>query len=49
VTANGAVMNRRHVPTTPNRASAWIVQVVIVATSAFAFLDLYLLLTSGHH
>jgi hypothetical protein len=49
VTANGVVMNRRHVPTTPNRASAWIVQVVIVATSAFAFLDLYLLLTSGHH
>jgi len=49
VTANGAVMNGRDVPTTPNRASAWIVQVVIVATSAFAFLDLYLLLTSGHH
>ena len=49
VTANGTAMNHRRGPTTPNRASAWIVQVVIVATSAFAFLDLYLLLTSGHH
>jgi hypothetical protein len=49
VTANGVAMDRRRVPTAPNRASGWIVQVVIVATSAFAFLDLYLLLTSGHH
>jgi hypothetical protein len=49
VTANGAAMNRRRAPTTPNRASGWIVQIVIVATSAFAFLDLYLLITSGHH
>lgn len=48
VTANGVTANRRHVPTTPNRGSAWIVQVVMVATSAFAFLDLYLLATSFH-
>ena len=49
VTANGVAVNRRRVPTAPNRGSAWIVQVVMVATSAFAFLDLYLLATSFHH
>jgi hypothetical protein len=49
VTANGVAVNRKRVPTAPNRGSAWIVQVVIVATSAFAFLDLYLLATSSHH
>jgi hypothetical protein len=49
VTANGVAVNRRRVPTAPNRKSAWIVQVVIVATSAFAFLDLYLVATSFHH
>ena len=46
--ANGVAMNRRRVSSAPN-ASAWIVQVVIVATSAVAFLDLYLLATSFHH
>ena len=49
VTASGVVTNRRGVPTAPNRVSGWIVQVVIVATSVFAFLDLYLLTTSGRH
>ena len=49
VTANGAPRNRRRVPTPSNRASGWIVQVVMVATSVFALLDLYLLATSGHH
>lgn len=49
VTVNGLAVNRKRVPSAPNRASGWIVQVVIVATSAFAFLDLYLLLTSAHH
>jgi len=49
VTANGVIVNRKRVPTAPNHASTWIVQVVIVATSAFAFLDLYLVATSFHH
>jgi hypothetical protein len=48
VTTNRVTANRRHFPTTPNRGSAWIVQVVMVGTSAFAFLDLYLLATSIH-
>ena len=49
VTANGAAIDRRRVPTAPNRASGWIVQIVIVATSAFAVLDLYLLATGVHY
>ena len=49
VTANGAPIDRRRVPTAPNRASGWIVQIVIVATSAFAVLDLYLLAAGVHH
>jgi hypothetical protein len=49
VTANGAPMNRRRVPIASSRASGWIVQTVVVATSVFAFLDLYLLVASGHH
>ncbi len=48
VTANGLAVNRRRVPTAPN-ASGWIVQIVILATSTFAVLDLYLLATSFHH
>jgi hypothetical protein len=32
-----------------NRASAWIVQFVVVATSTFALLDLYLLVSSDWH
>jgi hypothetical protein len=49
VTTNGVEVNRRRVPTAPNRASQWIVQIIIAATSAFAFLDLYLLVASGRH
>ena len=49
LTANGATMNRRRVPIASNRTSERIVQVVILATSAFAILDLYLLATSLVH
>ena len=49
VTTNGVAVNRRRGPIAPNRASQWIVQIIIAATSAFAFLDLYLLAASGHH
>ena len=49
LTANGVAINRSRVPTAPDRASEWIVQIVIVATSVFAVLDLYLLATSFHH
>jgi hypothetical protein len=49
LTANGVAVNRRHVPTAANRASQWIVQIVILTTSAFAVLDLYLLATGFHH
>ena len=49
LTANGVAVNRRRVPIASNRASQWIVQIVILATSAFAVLDLYLLATSFYH
>jgi hypothetical protein len=49
LTANGVAINRNRVPVAPNRGSQWIVQIVIVATSVFAVLDLYLLATSFHH
>ncbi len=48
LTANGVAVNRRRVPIASTRASQWIVQIVTVATSAFAVLDLYLLATSFH-
>lgn len=49
LTANGVAVKRERIPTASNRASQWIVQIVILATSAFAVLDLYLLATSFHH
>jgi hypothetical protein len=49
LTANGVAVNHRRLPIASNRASQWIVQIVILATSAFAVLDLYLLATSFHH
>ena len=49
LTVNGVAINRSRVPIASNRASQWIVQFVIVATSVFAVLDLYLLATSFHH
>jgi len=49
LSANELVVNRRRLPIASNRASQWIVQIVILATSAFAVLDLYLLATSFHH
>ena len=49
LTANGVAVNRGRIPTASNRVSQWIVQIVILATSAFAVLDLYLLATSFHH
>jgi len=49
LTPNAVAVNRRRVPTAPNRTSQWIIQIVILATSAFAILDLYLLATSFHH
>ena len=42
-------INHGRVSTAPNRASKWIVEVVMVLTSAFAILDVYLLVTSVHH
>lgn len=49
LTANGVPVSHRRDPTDSNRASQWIVQVVILSTSAFAALDLYLLATSLNH
>jgi hypothetical protein len=49
VATHGVVVERRRLPVAPNRASGRIVHVVIVATSAFAFLDLFLLLSPAHH
>jgi hypothetical protein len=48
LTANGVAVTRG-TPAASNRASQWIVQIVILATSAFAVLDLYLLATGFHH
>jgi len=51
ITTNGSVMRRRPpgIPAATKRMSNRIVQVVIVATSAFALLDLALLASSLHH
>jgi hypothetical protein len=49
IPANGRAMHHRRVSTAPNRPSRWIVEIVMVLTSAFAILDVFLLLTSGHH
>jgi hypothetical protein len=49
VTGSAVALRPRRGPTAPGRVSGWIVQIVIVATSVFAFLDLYLLTTSGRH
>jgi hypothetical protein len=50
VATHNVGMERRRVPTGGrNGASGWIVQIVVLATTAFAFLDLYLLVSSAHH
>ena len=51
VMPNGAVLRRRPPgrPASSRRMSNRIVQVVILATSAFALLDLVLLASSLHH
>jgi hypothetical protein len=49
IAANGVIMERRRPTAAPPRPSRWIVQVVMLATSAFALLDLYLLIASVHH
>jgi len=36
-------------PATARRFTAWIVRIIMLATSTFAVLDLYLLATSVHH
>jgi hypothetical protein len=49
VAANGPAVERRRLPSGgPKRISGWIVQVVVLATTAFALLDLYLLLPIAH-
>jgi hypothetical protein len=49
ISTDGPAMSQRRVSTAPNRTSKWIVQVVMVLTSAFALLDVFLLVASGHH
>ncbi|HEY5250908.1 MAG TPA: hypothetical protein VIJ09_04580 [Acidimicrobiales bacterium] len=47
---HGSVGERRRTPSKVNtRTSRTIVQVIMLATSAFALLDLYLLSSSGLH
>jgi hypothetical protein len=36
-------------PTTGSRLKAWIVRSIMLATTGFALLDLFLLGTGGHH
>jgi hypothetical protein len=48
VPAHPVAIDRRTQNRVAKRASAWIVQGIILATTAFALLDLYLLGTSGH-
>jgi len=49
ISANGASTIQRRASTAPSRTSKWIVQVMMILTSAFAFVDVYLLLSSVHH
>ncbi|HEY7946447.1 MAG TPA: hypothetical protein VID75_02160 [Acidimicrobiales bacterium] len=47
--SNAALVERRRAADATRRASRWLVQIVMLATTSFALLDLYLLLTSSHH
>jgi hypothetical protein len=47
--ANAVVMDRRRPPTPTKSISKWLVQGIVVATTLFALLDLYLLMTSSPH
>lgn len=49
IAANAVAMDRRRPPTPPKAVSRWLVQSIVLATTCFALLDLYLLATSSPH